>query len=61
VRKPKVLDKHVRRIEDRPSLVTEELRGDHNGAGVRKRLYMNIEPPVSNDKNSHVSEKVVNG
>jgi hypothetical protein len=61
VKKPKAPDKHVRRIEDRSSLVTEESRGDHNGTGVRKCSYTNIEPPVSNDENSRLSEKVVNG
>jgi hypothetical protein len=50
-----------RRIEDRSSLVTEESRGDHNGTGVRKRLYTNVEPNVSNNKNRRLSEKVVNG
>jgi hypothetical protein len=49
------------RIEDRSSLVIEELRGDHNGTGVRKRSYTNVEPNVSNDENSRLSEKVVNG
>jgi hypothetical protein len=61
VRKPKAPDKRVRRIEDRPSLVTEETRGDHNGNEVRKRSYTNIELPVSNDENSHLSEKIVKG
>jgi hypothetical protein len=48
-------------IEDRLSLVTEESRGDHNRTGVRKCSYTNVEPNVSNDKNSHLSEKVING
>jgi hypothetical protein len=61
VRKPKVPDKRVWHIEDRPSLVTEETRGDHNGNEVRKRLYTNVELPVSNDKNSRLSEKIVKG
>jgi hypothetical protein len=55
-------DREMRqRIEDRSSLVTEESRGDHNRTGVRKHLYMNIEPNVSNNENSCLSEKVVNG
>jgi hypothetical protein len=36
-------------------------RGDHNGTGVRKCSYTNVEPNVSNDENSRLSEKVVNG
>jgi hypothetical protein len=50
-----------RRIEDRSSLVTEESRGDHNGTGVRKCSYTNVEPNVSNNENNCLSEKVVNG
>jgi hypothetical protein len=49
------------RIVDRSSLVTEESRGDHNGTGVRKCSYTNVEPNISNDENSRLSEKVVNG
>jgi hypothetical protein len=59
-RRPKALDKCVQCIDDRPSLVTEDLRGDHNGTGERKHSYMNIEPPVSNNENSCLMKVVVN-
>jgi hypothetical protein len=59
-RRPKAPDKRVQQVDDRPPRVTENSRRHYDSVVVRKHLYTNVEPPVSNDENSHLSEIVVN-
>jgi hypothetical protein len=43
-------------IEDRSSLVTEDLRGDHNGTRTMKRSYTNVEPATNRSGGALVTQ-----
>jgi hypothetical protein len=59
-RRPKAPDKHVRRVDNRPPRVTEDLRGDNNGTRTMRHSYMNVVPGVDDDEVSCLSKEMVN-
>jgi hypothetical protein len=59
-RRPKALDKCVRQVDDRPSRVTEDSRGDHNGTRTMRRSYTNVVPGIDDDEVSCLSKEMVN-
>jgi hypothetical protein len=59
-RRPKALDKHVWRVDDRPPRVNEDSRGDHNGTGTMRHSYTNVVPGGDDNEVSCLSKEMVN-